>query len=187
MKLDERMTPKQGNRGSNALLTHGGALRFQYGVRAFKPRWRARESEQVRNFCTWWWVYECVRHAKYDLTADERTEGRWRRHLDIRAKTLLNSPLLYALYFDGQWTRDRRKTTTNNTEGFPPNFFLRSDGAQVAKPTCCCLLTKEEEEASLLISLFSDNVPPSALFFALWLLILALLFRSELKLSKISI
>ena len=30
MKLDERMTPKQGNRGSNALLTHGGALRFQY-------------------------------------------------------------------------------------------------------------------------------------------------------------
>ena len=32
LKLDERMSPKQGNRGSNALLTHGvGALRFQYG------------------------------------------------------------------------------------------------------------------------------------------------------------
>ena len=122
------------------------------GDRAFKPRWRTRESEQVRNFCTWY-KYECVRHAKYDLTADERTEGRWRRHLD---KSKNSSQFTAALCFILWRSMNARSTENNNKQHrrFPAKFFLQSDGAQVAKPTCCCLLTKEEEEASLSLSFF---------------------------------
>ena len=122
------------------------------GDRAFKPRWRTRESEQVRNFCTWY-KYECVRHAKYDLTADERTEGRWRRHLD---KSKNSSQFTAALCFILWRSMNARSTENNNKQTVSRQIF--SPMAQVAKPTCCCYRGRRSKR----LFLSSDNCVPRA-------------------------